>query len=486
MTGTPTSTPSRTATASQVATPTATTTRTATATATPTATAIATPGITFIGHSSLSDAAQPISVVTVSLPSGVRYGDVLLAQIVVYDGTGSNVPSPPAGWTLIRRDTVTNGNSMTSWLYDRVAGSSEPASYSWDISPQYAAGVIGAWRGASLSPIDKSSGATAAGASPLADAAPSLTPSNDDELQVYFYGSQSYQAPAVSEPGAIISRLDSMSAKEGFTLAFGDLAAPSEGNPSPTYTATSTVTSSFAKVMPVMTAQAVLLVPAIASPTPTPAINYVAQGPLADSAQPVTTVAVGVPPGVESGDVLVAQILVYDATGANLPTSPAGWTLIRHDAVSNGNKLSSWLYFKLAGASEPASYSWHVSLQYAAALMGAWRGASSSPIEQSSGSVAASGNPVSAAAPSLTPQSNGELQIYFYGSQGSVAPTIIEPSAITKRADIRSAKEGFSLAFGDLAAPAEDIASPTYTAIADSSSGTPVLIAQTILLKPGP
>ncbi len=105
MTGTPTSTPSRTATASQVATPTATTTRTATATATPTATAIATPGITFIGHSSLSDAAQPISVVTVSLPSGVRYGDVLLAQIVVYDGTGSNVPSPPAGWTLIRRVT---------------------------------------------------------------------------------------------------------------------------------------------------------------------------------------------------------------------------------------------------------------------------------------------------------------------------------------------------------------------------------------------
>ena len=40
---------------------------------------------------------------------------------------------------------------MTSWVYSKVAGSNEPATYSLRITMQYAAGVIRAWRGASLS-----------------------------------------------------------------------------------------------------------------------------------------------------------------------------------------------------------------------------------------------------------------------------------------------------------------------------------------------
>src|SRR5208283_1651711 len=119
--------------------------------------------ITFVGSSTLSDHSAPVTTVTVGFPAGAGAGDLLLAQIVVWDGSGSNVPTAPSGWTIIRHDAVvSNGNQITSWLYYKVAGASEPSSYSWTISSQWAAGVMGAWQGAaSVSPIDKASGATA-------------------------------------------------------------------------------------------------------------------------------------------------------------------------------------------------------------------------------------------------------------------------------------------------------------------------------------
>ena len=65
------------------------------------------------------------------------------------------MPSAPGGWSVIRHDNITaNGNQMTSWLYSHVAGGSEPGSYSWSISQQYAAALMGDWRGASGTPID--------------------------------------------------------------------------------------------------------------------------------------------------------------------------------------------------------------------------------------------------------------------------------------------------------------------------------------------
>jgi len=214
--------------------------------------------ITYVGSSALADYSAPVTTVTINLPAGVEAGDILLAQVVVWDATGSDLVTAPSGWAIIRLDAVSNANKITSWLYYKVAGADEPASYGWTISSQWAAGVMGAWRGAStVSPIDKNSGATAAGASPLTDAAPSLTPTYNNELQVYFYGSQSATGPTITLPAAITKRLDIISSKEGFTLGFGDLAAPSAGTASPTYTATATLAGG----KPVMTAQAILLIP---------------------------------------------------------------------------------------------------------------------------------------------------------------------------------------------------------------------------------
>jgi hypothetical protein len=108
--------------------------------------------------------------------------------------------------------------------------------------------------------------------------------------------------------------------------------------------------------------------------------------------------------------------------------------------------------------------------------MGAWRGASGAAFDQAS-EATASGSPATVAAPSLTPSDSGELQAYFYGSQNGTAPTITERAAISSQANDKSSKEGFTLAIGDLAAPGEGMASPTYSA-SSSGSGGVVLTAQ--------
>src|SRR5579872_1361361 len=114
-----------------------------------------------------------------------------------------------------------------------------------------------------------------------------------------------------------------------------------------------------------------LVVPTLAAAS----ITFVAAGPLADSRSPVTTLTIGLPAGVQSGDTLLAQVVVWDSNGSDVPAAPSGWTVIRHDAISNGNKITTWLYYKVAGASEPGSYGWNLGSQFAEEIMGAWRSA---------------------------------------------------------------------------------------------------------------
>src|SRR5208283_3983500 len=202
-------------------------------------------------------------------------------------------------------------------------------------------------------------------------------------MQVFFYGAQSAVGPSITLPGAITELLDVISSKEGFGLGFGDLAAPPSGTPSPIYIAVAKQDSSTL----VMTAQAILLIPgpltatatatATATITPTPTvtptpailITFAGSSALADYSAPVTTVTVNKPAAAATSDIMLAQIVVWDGAGTNVPTAPGGWNFIRRDFVSNnGNKMTSWLYYKVATASEPSTYSWTISSQYAAGV----------------------------------------------------------------------------------------------------------------------
>ncbi len=490
--GAPLATPTRTATATAI--PTRTATATPAPAATPTATPVSSSSIVFIGSGPLADYSTTVTGVSVTMPSGIRAGDVLLAQILVFDGSGSDVPTAPSGWTAIRRDSVSSGNQATSWLYYKLAGSSEPSSYSWSIASNWAAGVIGDWRGTGSAPFGGASGTTGSGSGSVSVSAPSLTPGNNNELQVYFYGAQSSSAPSLAVSGSLSQRFNSKSSKEGFSLAFADHSAPSAGVGSPSYPATGSFGGSLA-----MTAQAVLLVAASGSPpgsppgnpppaptatvTPTPVpgggISFIGTSGLTDSSLAVTTLTVGVPSGVRSGDTLLAQILVFDGSGAIAPSTPSGWSSLRHDSISNGNQITSWLYYRIAGSNEPPSYGWNLSSTWAAGAMGAWRGSTS--LDGFSGTTKGGASPVSAAIPSMTPNNSNELLVCFFSAQSYAAPTLTLSSSLNGRLVVDSSKEGFSLGFGDIAAPSAHNAAPAYTATG-SISGSLAMTAQAVLL----
>lgn len=66
---------------------------------------------------------------TVTRPPNAFEGDVLVAQVVVRDGTDVVFTSVPAGWTLIRRQDEVN--RVATATYRKIITASEPAGYTW-------------------------------------------------------------------------------------------------------------------------------------------------------------------------------------------------------------------------------------------------------------------------------------------------------------------------------------------------------------------
>jgi len=70
----------------------------------------------------------------------------------------------------------------------------------------------------------------------------------------------------------------------------------------------------------------------------------------------ILTLTINKPAGTVLNDVMIASVGVRPNT-ANI-TAPAGWTLLRRTDNANTTAHSLAIYYKAAGAAEPASYSW--------------------------------------------------------------------------------------------------------------------------------
>jgi hypothetical protein len=99
---------------------------------------------------------------TLNTPSSVSSGDLLLANVVINGGSPANV-THPTGWTQsLRTDNDTNVSMIS---YYKIAGGSEPSSYTWTIdTATRAEGGITQYSGVDTSnPIDASAGNTGHG-----------------------------------------------------------------------------------------------------------------------------------------------------------------------------------------------------------------------------------------------------------------------------------------------------------------------------------
>ena len=183
------------------------------------------------------------------------------------------------------------------------------------------------------------------------------------------------------------------------------------------------------------------------------------------------------PAGVQTGDVLLAGISVGGAPAS--VTAPTGWTLIQVSA--SGSSIKQYVFRKVAGAGEPASYTWSFPSKYGiAAETLAYSGVSTaSPVDVFGAQVNARSSSITA--PSLSAGAPGELLVGFFGT---AAATSVNPATgMLERAERSSS--GSKKTTLEAADDALDVSGATGIRTA-SASVSAVNIGQVIVLRPAP
>jgi hypothetical protein len=108
-------------------------------------------------------------------PPGTTEGDLLIATVVT-DGSTAGSMSPPAGWTVV--DLADQSGAVTYGVWWKLAGASEPASYtfSWSGSESAYATVMRFTGHDPVSPIDVTSNAGGSSSTPTSPAVTTTVP----------------------------------------------------------------------------------------------------------------------------------------------------------------------------------------------------------------------------------------------------------------------------------------------------------------------
>jgi fibronectin type 3 domain-containing protein len=128
-----------------------------------------------------------------------------------------------------------------------------------------------------------------------------------------------------------------------------------------------------------------------------------------------TTITINKPIGVVSGDCMIAALWVRGASAYGTITPPGGWTLIRNENWAGTDAIIT--YYKLAGASEPADYTWAFSTseQLQGGIAAYYNVDQSAPVNMSAGSQAIYPE-TNLPAPSVIPTVSDTLLLCFFGS----------------------------------------------------------------------
>jgi hypothetical protein len=163
-----------------------------------------------------------ITNLTIAKPSDVAVGDVMIAGVAIHDGNTVAVTAP-SGWTqILRTDNDTNISIVSYW---KTASASEPANYTWVLSPQTRAeGGITRYSGVDGSnPIDAAAGNFSR--SKVATTSPITTTAANEEVVALFalhVGSNNFAGDFFSTPLSMTEKYDSSKTTAGPTMASFD------------------------------------------------------------------------------------------------------------------------------------------------------------------------------------------------------------------------------------------------------------------------
>ncbi len=281
---------------------------------------------------------------------------------------------------------------------------------------------------------------------------------------------------------------DSTAGCSGFNPAdavakgYGAFAGGGSSAPSPSATATAKPTATPAPT-PNSTPNSTPLPSVTPTPSATPSPGSTAiigHGSTAAGNGTTTSLSMLKPAGTTAGDLLIAAITIRGGTSPRV-TAPAGWTLIRSDAIST--TVAQLVYRHTAGGSEPSSWTWPFSKKESAAgTVSAFGGVDpTNPIAAVSGSTNVASS-VSITTATSASNRTGSVLVGLFGM--ARATTIASPVGMTEGAEAASAG-GTYLASSEVATrwltATGDTGAPTATANAPFVS-----IGQLVVVNPAP
>lgn len=343
----------------------------------------------------LKAAAGSNTSVTVTKPSGVVDGDYMSA-FVVKEGAGTL--TVPGGWTQRYSQAITNG---TIYYYDKTA-SSEGSNYTWSLNNTSGLSVhmIAHYNLDGTTKIDI--GGTQSNSAGTSMISPSVTTVTAETMLMHFGGAidTSAGSSTVTAPGGMTEKSDA-----GAGNVLGYIATAIQSATGATGTRTSTISTSESN-----------------------GGITVALRPAASSSSSVT---VNKPSGIVNTDVMIAVVAYASGT----LTTPSSWTNIFTTVGTNGTVAA---YYKVAGGSEPADYTWSINTSgsLSVATVGFYNVNTSTPINIS-GSQANNTASTTMTAPSVTTTIPETMLLYLGGiadpSGGST--TVLPPGGMTEDSD---------------------------------------------------
>lgn len=149
---------------------------------------------------------------TVDKPTGTQAGDILIAALSFEKGSLVAI-TPPSGWALIPGSRINGGTDNGAAMYEKVAGGSEPANYTFTLTenPKRAGGIARYSGGDAEDVVDVV--ATSSGASSQSHVAPSVTTSGDERRVLVYHACKK---PGTYTPaGGTTERWDAPNTAEG-------------------------------------------------------------------------------------------------------------------------------------------------------------------------------------------------------------------------------------------------------------------------------
>jgi hypothetical protein len=146
------------------------------------------------------------TLLTINEPASVTQGDLLLANIEVNGGTPANITAP-AGWTqILRTDNDTDISIISYW---KIAGASEPSTYTWTVDTQTRAeGGITQYSGIDpTNPIDVAAGNSGFGKVATTSSIMTSTP-NEEVVALYGFDAGNNTIGYFSTPTGMTEKYD--------------------------------------------------------------------------------------------------------------------------------------------------------------------------------------------------------------------------------------------------------------------------------------